>query len=172
MTQQVGIALIAAMAVLAGSILTLVGVLISTKINFKLGKRSGDIAQQTADGARIAQLLLENQNDREEARKQWEENKELRRASDLAEAQRQTEKDGWEAEKRSWSLKVETLLRQVEMRDAEISMRDAELTKKDTHIGRAEAERDIAVEGQICAESGLVATLKTIECIHSNEKEK
>ena len=164
MTQQVAVALIAAMAVLAGAILTLVGVLITTKVTFKLGKRTGDVAQQTADSARIQQLLLENQSDREEARKQWKENLELRRACDLAETQHQAEKDGWEAERAGWKLKVDALLRQVEAREAE-------LRQKETLVGRAEAERDLAVEGQICAESGLSATLKTIDCIQSKAKE-
>ena len=158
MTQQVLVALLGAMGVLAAALFTLAGVLYTTKTNFKLGSRTAAVAEATTDKARIEQLLAENAADRAEAKTQWEENKELRRAADLADTQHKAEKAGWEAERQMLSLKVETLLRQVERRDAEIQSKAA-------LISRAETECDVAIKGQIAAESGLSATLKTIECL-------
>ncbi len=71
MAQPILVGLIAAMAMLAASILTLVGVLWNTNTQFRLGKRSGDIAQQTAEDSRSKQLAEENKGLRAEMATMW-----------------------------------------------------------------------------------------------------
>lgn len=60
MAQPILVGLIAAMGMLAASILTLVGVLWNTNTQFKLGKRKADLEDQSANDKRAFDLSAEN----------------------------------------------------------------------------------------------------------------
>ena len=151
MPQPIMIGLIAAMGMLAAAILGLVGVLVGTRINWKLGKRTGDIQlrdidvkqagvgiqQQTVDIARNEKLYQENEGLRKENQEQYTANRLLRH-----------EADQWDEERK-------TLGRDLQAAQDRVAFLEAALE-------RSEAECHFALAAQATAEGGLKTAMKTI----------
>ncbi len=101
MQQPLLMGLMAGLFALTTAILTLIGVLVATKSSFKLGKRSGDVQQQSADTTRIEQLVGETEALRKEIRALWADNTDLRHKFEMAEKGHEGERDLWAAERRT-----------------------------------------------------------------------
>lgn len=166
MPQPLLIGLIAGLFALAAAVLGLIGVLVTTKVNFKLGKRTGDTQQQTADTARIEQLVEETQKLRAEITQLWDANRELRHAFELSDMRHEGERNKWDAEKRALTDRSASELRLLTAQNEGMHTENADLRKQlaDTakKLGRGQAELDKALLCQAQAEGGLVQAQRTI----------
>lgn len=196
MQQPLLMGLMAGLFALTTAILTLIGVLVATKSNFKLGKRTGDVQQQSADTTRIEQLVGETEALRKEIRALWADNTDLRHKFEMAEKGHEGERDRWAAEKSTLTDKHEAEkratterhqaeklamidhaaaeLRQVATETVSLRAENADLRQKlaetATQMGRTEAGLEAAVRGQAQSEAALSQARRTItEKLHGSE---
>ena len=162
MPQPIMIGLIAAMAMLAAAILGLAGVLAAAKINWKLGKRTGDIQQQgvgiqqqTVDIARIEKLSKENEDLRAENQEQYTANRQLRHDLEAADMQHKTACATWDAERQGWRAERGQATSALVTAQARIASLEEALTQSD-------AVSQVALAAQAAAEAGLKTAMKTI----------
>ncbi len=149
--QPVWIGLIAALGMLTAALLGLVGVLVGTRINWKLGKRTGDIQQagvgiqqQTVDIARNDKLFEENAELRKENQEQYTANRQLRH-----------EAESWDQERR-------TLCRTADAAEEARRAAQGRVALLEAALARSEAECSIALAAQASAEGGLKTAMKTL----------
>lgn len=182
MQQPLLIGLVAGLFALTTAILTLIGVLVATKANFKLGKRTGDVQQQSADTTRIAQLVAETQALRKEISDLWAANKDLRHQFEMAEARHESEQQTWIAEKRTlcdkhnaeksamtdrFAAEMRTLTAESECLKVETKDLKHQFADTATQLGRAQADLAAALLAQAQAQGGLDSARETIQTIAS-----
>ncbi len=182
MPQPLLIGLVAGLFALAAALVGLIGVLASTKANFRLGKRNGDVQQQSADTTRIEQLVDETQALRKEISELWAANKDLRHQFEMAEARHESEQKTWIAEKRTlcdkheaeksamtdrFAAEMRTLTTESEHLKVEAKDLKHQLADTATQLGRTQAALDSALLGQAQAQGGLDNAQKTIQTIAS-----
>ncbi len=171
MSQTVLIGLITAIGLLTGTIITLIGVLTKTSADFKIGKQSAGVQETTAETARIAQLVDENQKARAEVSAEWDVSQKLRQSIKLTETEHESEYEAWAAKQKSLLANIDGLLsenaeltaklgREVAALTAE---RDREVAALTSQLGCANAEANTAIRGQERAEGGLQSARQTIQ---------
>lgn len=180
MPQPLLMGLMAGLFALTAAIITLIGVLITTKSNFRLGKRTGDVQQQSADTTRIAQLVDETQALRKEISDLWADNKDLRHQFELAEKGHEGERDLWAAEKRTlvekWAQEKAAMTDRfaAEMRQTATEGECLKVENKDlkqqlaetaTQLGRTQSDLATALVAQAQAQGGLDSARETIQTI-------
>ena len=176
MSQPLLIGLMTGLFTLSAAVLALIGVLVTTRANFKLGTRTGDVQQQTVgvqqqtvDVARIEKLVRETEDLRKEIQGLWDANRQLRKEFELAGTQHEGERDGWDVERRALKESVDALQESVEAQRTHIARQSGEITRQSGEIARLTDELDTASvlasaaqAAQERAEGGLATAMKTI----------
>lgn len=160
------IGLVAGLFALAAAIVTVIGVLVSTKVSFKLGKKSGDVQQQTADTVRMEALAKETEALRAEISRLWQANQELRHQFEMADVKHEAERDGWDAEKHGLVDRSVSELRLLTAENEAVKADNADLRRQlegaSRKLVRTQADLETAQRCQAQAEGGLHQARRTI----------